>query len=167
MLRDEDVGRFARLGAIASMQPVFVGEYSRFAESRVAADRLPWVYRTRDVAVSGAVVASGTDYPASDTGDPVATLFSLVTRRGADGTPAGGWLPEQRVSVDVALRSMTAGPAFAAFQEKELGALTVGRRADFTVLSADPYAVAPDELRNLRVLMTVVDGQVRYHAPRR
>lgn len=165
MLRDEDVTRLARLGVIASMQPVFVGEYSRFAESRVGADRLNWVYRTRDVIEAGGMVASGTDYPASDSGDPLATLFSLVTRRGADGTPAGGWLPQQRVGVDAALRSMTAWPAYAAFEEGVRGALTVGRHADFTVLSADPYAVAPDDLRSLRVQMTVIAGRVRYRAP--
>ena len=162
MLRDEDVPRLARMGVIASMQPVFVGEYSRFAEARVGADRLKWVYRTRDVFESGAVIASGTDYPASDVGDPVSTLFSMVTRRGPDGTPAAGWLPEQSLGVDAALRSMTSGPAYAAFQEKELGALTVGRLADFTALSADPHAVAASELRSLRVLMTVVGGRVRH-----
>ena len=86
------------------------------------------------------MVASGTDYPASDAGNPIMTLYSLVTRRGPDGVPQGGWLSTQNVGVDVALRSMTQGAAYAAFQEKELGAITVGRRADFTVLSDDPYA---------------------------
>lgn len=165
MLRDEDLPRLARMGVIASMQPVFVGEYSRFAQARVGLHRLPWVYRTRDVLTSGAVIASGTDYPASDTGDPIATLFSLVTRRGTDGMPTNGWLPQQAVSVDAALRSMTAGPAYAAFQESSLGALTVGRLADFTVLSDDPYTVAPAHLRSLRVLATVIGGRVRYRAP--
>ncbi len=166
MVRDEDVPRFARLGVIASMQPVFVGEYSRFAEARVGKSRLPWVYRTRDLLEAGAVVASGTDYPASDAGNPIMTLYGMVTRRGPDGAPQGGWLSTQNVGVDVALRSMTQGAAYAAFQEKELGAITVGRRADFTVLSDDPYAVAPEELRSLRVLRTVVDGRVVYKGER-
>jgi predicted amidohydrolase YtcJ len=164
LVRDEDLPRFAALGVIASIQPVFVGEYSRFAEARVGGNRVHWVERTRDFVQSGAHIASGTDYPASDTGDPIATLFSMVTRRGADGTPAAGWLPDQRVSVDVALRSMTAGPAYAAFQENQLGAITVGCAADFTVLSADPYATAPDDLRSLRVLATIVGGRTTYRA---
>ena len=79
--------------------------------------------------------------------------------------PTNGWLPQQAVSVDAALRSMTAGPAYAAFQESSLGALTVGRLADFTVLSDDPYTVAPAHLRSLRVLATVIGGRVRYRAP--
>ena len=164
MVRDEDVPRFARLGVIASMQPVFVGEYSRFAEARVGKARLPWVYRTRDLLEAGAMVASGTDYPASDSGDPIMTLYGMVTRRGPDGQPDGGWLSTQRVGVEVALRSMTQGAAYAAFQEKELGEITVGRQADFTVLSGDPYAVAPEELRSLT---GVADGGRRAHRVRR
>lgn len=162
MVRDEDVKRFAQLGVIASMQPVFVGEYSRFAEARVGKARLPWVYRTRDLIDAGAVVAAGSDYPASDAGDAITTLSSMVTRRGADGTPLAGWLPGQGVSVAVALRAMTQGAAFAAFEEQERGALTVGRRADFTVLSGDPTRVAPTELRALRVLRTMVGGRTTY-----
>ena len=159
LVPDDQLARFKSLGVIASIQPVFVGEYSRFAEARVGSARMHWVERTRDFVTSGARIASGTDYPASDTGDPIATLFSMVTRSGADGTPAAGWLPDQRVSVDVALRSMTAGPAYAAFQENELGAITVGRTADFTVLSGDPYATAPRDLRKLRVMRTIVGGK--------
>jgi predicted amidohydrolase YtcJ len=164
LVPDDLLPSFARMGVIASIQPVFVGEYSRFAEARVGHARVHWVERTRDFLASGARIASGTDYPASDTGDPIATLFSMVTRRGADGTPAAGWLPDQRVSVDVALRSMTAGPAYAAFQERYLGATTVGRAADFTVLSGDPYVTKPGALRRLRVLRTIVGGRIVYRA---
>jgi predicted amidohydrolase YtcJ len=166
LVPDDQLPRFAQLGVIASIQPVFVGEYSRFAEARVGHARVHWVERTRDFVTSGARIASGTDYPASDTGDPIATLFSMVTRRGADGTPSEGWLPDQRVSVDVALQSMTAGPAYAAFQETMLGAITVGRAADFTALSGDPYTTKPNELRSLRVLSTIVAGRIVYRKPK-
>ncbi len=164
MLRDEDVARLARLGVVASMQPVFVGEYSRFAEARVGRERLPWVLRTKDVLAAGAVVAAGTDFPASDTGDPILNLYAMVTRRGFDGKPAAGWLPGQRVSVDAALRSMTMGAAYAAFQERDAGMLREGRWADFTVISNDPYAVPVAELRGLRVLRTVVGGRTTFDA---
>ncbi len=164
MVRDEDVARFARLGVIASMQPIFVGEYSRFAEDRVGGARLAWVYRTRDLIAAGAVIAAGTDFPASDAGDAVSNLFAMVTRRGADGSPAQGWLPGQRVGVDTALRAMTMGAAYAAFQDAEVGALTVGRRLDLTVLSADPTMMAPDRLRDLKVLATIQGGRRTYSA---
>ncbi|MEX2122818.1 MAG: amidohydrolase [Woeseia sp.] len=152
--------RFAELGVVASMQPVFIGEYSRWGEARVGAERAPWVMPLRELVDTGAVLPSGTDYPASDSGDPRATLSALVTRQGFDGKPEGGWFAGQAVDVETALRSMSAGPAYAAFQEQDLGALTVGRYADFTALAEDPRSVPPDALRSIEVLMTVVGGEV-------
>jgi predicted amidohydrolase YtcJ len=164
IVTNEDLSRFARYGIIASMQPVFVGEYSRWAEDRVGPSRVHWVLRTRDFLNAGVAVTSGSDYPASDSGMPIATLHCLVTRQSAAGKPEDGWYNDQRVDVDQALRMMTAGPAFAAFQEKDLGALTVGRYADFTVISANPYQVPSKDLRTLTIRMTVVAGHVTYDA---
>ena len=159
---NDDLSRFARLGIIASIQPVFVGEYGRWAEDRVGASRVHWVLRTRDFLNEGVALAAGTDYPASDSGSPIATLHCLVTRQSADGKPEAGWYSDQRVEVDQALRMMTAGPAFAAFQEKDLGSLTAGRYADFTVVSANPYQTPSNDLRTLTIRMTVVAGKVTY-----
>lgn len=164
IVTNEDLSRFARYGIIASMQPVFVGEYSRWAEDRVGPSRIHWVLRTRDFMNAGVAIAAGSDYPASDSGNPIATLHCLVTRQSAAGKPEDGWYNDQHVDVDQALRMMTAGPAFAAFQEKDLGALTVGRYADFTVISANPYQVPPKDLRTLAIRMTVVAGHVTYDA---
>jgi predicted amidohydrolase YtcJ len=96
----------------------------------------------------------------------VATLAALVAGRSAGGAPPPQWFRDQLVDVDAALRSMSAAPAFAAFQEKDLGQLTVGRYADFTVLSADPYAADPEALASLTIRMTVVGGRVTYDASR-
>ena len=164
IVADADLSRFKPLGIIASIQPVFVGEYSRWAEDRVGPSRVHWVLRTHDLLTAGVAVAAGTDYPASDSGSPIDNLYCAVTRRGADGKPAGGWYSGQRVDVDQALRMMTMGSAYAAFQEKNLGQLTAGRYADFTVLSADPYQVPSDALRTLSVRMTVVAGRPIFDA---
>ncbi|MCC7034913.1 MAG: amidohydrolase [Acidobacteria bacterium] len=164
MVASGDVARFARLGVIASMQPVFLGEYSRWAEDRLGSARMRSVLPVRDLLEAGAVVACGTDYGASDSGDPITTLSALVAGRSADGAPGGAWYTPQRVDVDAALRCMSTAPAYAAFQENDLGALTVGRRADFTVLSADPYTVPADELRHLTVRSTVMGGRVTFEA---
>lgn len=149
------------------MQPVFVGEYSRWAEDRLGKSRVHWVLRTRDFLDAGVPLAFGTDYPASDAGSPIATLHCAVTRQGADGKPEGGWYSEQRLTVDQVLHLMTAGPAFAAFQERDLGTLTVGRYADFTAVSANPYSVRPIDLRTLMIRMTVVAGKVTFDASKR
>jgi predicted amidohydrolase YtcJ len=162
MVTNEDLPRFAGLGVIASIQPVFVGEYSRWAEDRVGASRVHWVLRTRDLLNAGADLAAGTDFPASDSGRPLDTLYCAVTRHGADGKPEGGWYSGQRVGVDQALRMMVAGPAYAAFEEKDLGALSVGHYADFTVVSADPYKIPENDLRTLEIRMTVLAGRVTF-----
>jgi hypothetical protein len=159
-----DLPRFARLGVIASLQPVFIGEYSRWAADRLGPSRAPEVLPTANLLKSGAIVAAGTDYPAADSGNPLVTLYSMVTRMGADGTPVGGWHPEQRVDVMTALRAMTWAPAFAAFQEQDLGVLAVGRLADLTVLSADPRETAPEKLKDLSVTMTIVGGISMYES---
>ncbi len=164
MIAPDDLSRLAELGAIASMQPVFVGEYQRWGEDRVGAQRATWILPFWDLLSTGAVLASGTDFPASDSGDPRHTLYALVTRKGFDGQPADGWYPDQRVDVNSALRSMSQGPAFAAFEEQDLGTLGVGRYADFTVLADDPRSAPPDALRSLAVTMTVVGGKITFNA---
>jgi predicted amidohydrolase YtcJ len=113
-----------------------------------------------DLVMTGAVLASGTDYPASDSGDPRATLNALVTRTGFDGKPEEGFFPRQAVDVTTALWSMSEAPAYAAFQEEDLGKLTIGRYADFTVLGEDPRKVPKERLLHIPVLMTVVGGEV-------
>lgn len=155
-----DRPRFGKLGVIASLQPMFAGEYARWSEDRVGSSRASWVLATKSLLDSGASLALGTDYPAADSADPLLNLFCAVSRRAADGTPPSGFHPQERLPVETALRLLTAGPAFAAFQEEDLGALSPGRYADLTVLSEDPLTRSPEQLRELTVRMTVVGGRV-------
>lgn len=154
--------RFAELGVIASMQPVFIGEYQRWGVDRVGAERAPWIMPIRALLDSGARFAASTDFPASDSGDPRTTLNALVNRTGFDGAPEGGWFPEQSVDVSTALSTMSAGNAYAAFEEDRLGALTVGRYADFTVLADAPGEIDSADLLQIDVNMTVVGGVITY-----
>lgn len=160
MISPPNLQRFHTLGVVASMQPVFIGEYSRWGRERLGPERAAWLMPIADVVITGAVVASGTDYPASDSGDPRTTLNALVTRTGFDGKPKEGFFPGQAVDMTTALWSMSEGPAYAAFQEKDLGKLTIGRYADFTVLGEDPRTVPKERLLHIPVLMTVVGGKV-------
>lgn len=162
IISPENLPRFAELGVIASMQPVFIGEYQRWGVDRVGDERAPWIMPIRDLLDSGARFAASTDFPASDSGDPRTTLNALVNRTGFDGAPEGGWFPEQSVDVSTALSAMSAGNAYAAFEESKLGALTVGRYADFTVLADDPAKVDPEDLLQIGINMTVVGGVITY-----
>lgn len=164
VIDDADLPRFARLQVIASMQPGFVGEYSRWSADRLGPTRVMRVLPTVELLKSGAIVAAGSDYPAADSGKPLVSLYCMVTRMGARGAPAGGWHPEEKVDVMTALRAMTWAPAFAAFQEQDLGALAIGRLADLTVLSADPRTTPPEQLKDLSVTMTVVGGVAVFEA---
>jgi len=157
-----NLGRFAELGVIASMQPVFIGEYQRWGVDRVGTERAPWIMPIRDLVASGAHFAASTDYPASDSGDPRTTLNALVNRTGFDGKPKGGWFVEQAVDLDTALEAMSAGNAYAAFEEETLGRLTPGRYADFTVLAEDPRDLRGDEMLKVGINMAVVGGKVTY-----
>ena len=160
MISPPNLQRFRALGIIASMQPVFIGEYSRWGKERLGPDRAAWLMPVADLVMTGAVLASGTDYPASDSGDPRATLNALVTRTGFDGKPEEGFFPRQALDVTTALWSMSEAPAYAAFQEEDLGKLTIGRYADFTVLGEDPRNVPKERLLHIPVRMTVVGGEV-------
>jgi hypothetical protein len=160
MISPQNLQRFHTLGVIASMQPVFIGEYSRWGVERVGPDRAAWLMPIADLVMTGAVLASGTDYPASDSGDPRTTLNALVTRTGFDSKPTEGFFPRQAVDVTTALWSMSEAPAYAAFQETDLGKVTIGRYADFTVLGEDPRQAPKERLLQIPVLMTVVGGKV-------
>jgi amidohydrolase family protein len=96
----------------------FVGEYSRWAEERVGPKRIHWVLPIRDLVAARAPIAFGTDYTASDSGDPIANLAGAVARQSSAGVPAAGWYPAQKLDMETTLRSISAGPAFAAFQER-------------------------------------------------
>jgi hypothetical protein len=137
---------------------MFSGEYGRWSEDRVGPLRASWVLATRSLLDAGAPTAFGTDYPASDSGDPVLNLFCAITRRAADGSAP--FHPEEAISTEIALRLLTQGPAFAAFQEEDLGALSPGRYADLTVLSGDPLTTR--DPAKLKVKMTIVGGRVTF-----
>ncbi len=165
ILHPVDVPRFARLGVIASMQPVHCTSDMDWAGARLSAAREEGAYAWRTLLDTGARLCFGTDFPVEHV-DPLAGLFAARTRTHPDGSPAGGWHPEQCLNGREALRLYSAGPAYASFQEDDLGAVRSGLLADLTVLSGDPVACRPAELLEMSTLLTIVGGKVRYDARR-
>lgn len=159
----EDIPRFAPLGVIASMQPTHATSDMPWAQERLGEERLFGAYAWQRFLDSGAHLALGSDFPV-ESPDPRLGLYAAVTRQDRDGQPPGGWLPDQRLSAAEALRGFTADAAYAGFDEKEVGKLEPGMRADFVILAEDPLAVPASELDDLEIESTWVDGKAVYEA---
>ncbi len=158
-----DIPRFGRLGVIASMQPSHAIGDLYFAPKRLGPARLAGAYAWQSLLQSGAVIAAGSDAPV-ERGEPMIEFYAAVARRSLDGFANADWHPEQRLTRAQALRAMTAGAAFAAFEENERGTIAVGQRADFTVLSADIMQIPEAEILQTKCLMTIVGGEVVYES---
>jgi predicted amidohydrolase YtcJ len=160
-LRRRDIPRFAKLGVIASMQPYHAIDDGRWAERRIGLERCRTTYAFRSLLDAGAVLAFGSDWDVAPL-SPIAGIDAAVNRRTLDGKNARGWIPEQKIGAEEALRAYTTTAARAGFAEKEKGSLAVGMLADFVVLSRDVLSIPPGEIPDTRVDATVVGGRVVY-----
>jgi predicted amidohydrolase YtcJ len=157
----DDVPRFAALGVIASMQPTHATSDMPWAAQRIGAGRLAGGYVWRRLLNANAVLAFGSDAPVESV-DPLWGLYAAVTRQDHAGKPAGGWMPDQRVTMAEAIDGFIRGAAFAAFDEDDAGTVAVGKRADLTVIDRNLFQVAPAESLDARIRMTIVRGEVVY-----
>lgn len=162
-LRLEDIPRFGKLGVVASMQPFHVIDDGRWAWKRLDADRLKGTYAFRSLLDTSAVLAFGSDSPVAPL-NPLLGVYAAVTRRTLDDKNPNGWIPEQKISVDEAVRAFTWGSAYAEFQENFKGTLVPGMLADFVMLSDDIFSIDPVKIKDAKVLLTVVNGKVVYEA---
>ncbi len=159
----EDIPRFAELGVIASMQPTHATSDMNMAEDRIGPERIKGGYAWRRVLDSGAVLASGSDFPV-ELPNPFHGLYAAVTRQDRDGLPEGGWYIDQGLSRAEALHSCTLAAAFAAHQEDRLGSLELGKWADFIVIDRDYFHIPAAEIDDIRVLETWIAGKRVYDA---
>jgi predicted amidohydrolase YtcJ len=154
-----DIPRFGQMGIIASMQPVHATSDAPYVLARLGATRAEeGAYVWQKLMQSGAVINSGTDAPVEDV-DPIPNYYSAVTRKTADGSVFFG---DQKMTRMEALRSFTINNAFAAFEEKVKGSLTPGKLADITVLSQDITTVPDDQIKNTKIVYTIVGGKIVY-----
>jgi len=158
-LRVSDIPRFAKLGVVASMQPVHLTDDGRWAEKRLGKERLKGTYAFKSLLASGAHVAFGTDWSVAPL-NPLFGIYAAVTRRTTDDKNPNGWLPDEKISVDAAVRCYTLGSAYAEYQENEKGTLEVGKLGDMVILSEDIFTIDPTTIANVTVLKTIVGGRV-------
>jgi predicted amidohydrolase YtcJ len=162
-----EYARFKQLGVIASTQALFANPDATTLNNYAvllgpARASHADAFKLYDDA--GAVQAFGSDYPVFSM-EVLHGIYCAVTRTTPDGTPKGGWYPENRISVEAALRHFTRDGAYASFEEKEKGTLTPGKLADFVVLSQDILTAAPEQILKTQVLLTVMGGRETYRAP--
>ncbi len=161
ILHSDDIPRFAALGVIPSMQASHQTSDMYWAGNRLGETRLRGAYAWRSLLETGTIIPNGSDFPVEYV-DPLISFKASVSRQDAKGWPVGGWFPEQRMTREEALKSMTIWPAYAAFQEAELGSLTPGKHADFVVLDQDLLRIPDAMLAQVRVRSTWFAGRKVY-----
>jgi predicted amidohydrolase YtcJ len=159
-----DIPRLAKLGIVASMQPLHATEDMHFAESRLGPERIKYAYIWKTLLDLGVVVATGTDYSVSPY-NPFYTLHAAVTRQDRDNNPPGGWFPEQAMTREEALRAATMAGAYVMHAEDILGSIEVGKLADFVVIPVDYMSVPAEDIWKIEPDMTVIGGEIVYTKP--
>jgi predicted amidohydrolase YtcJ len=161
IVRKSDRKRFRELGVIASIQPSHAIDDMRWAEARIGRTRCEVAYNVGAFVTAGARMAFGTDWFVEPL-DPMLGLYAAVTRQATDGTPSGGWFPDERITIEQAIEYYTMGSAYAEFAESWKGSITEGKAADLVVLSRDILTASPREILDTNAVYTIVGGRVVY-----
>lgn len=163
ILDPADIPRFAELGVIASMQPTHATSDMGWVPQRLGSERMAGAYAWRSLLDAGAHLCFGSDFPV-ELPDVTHGLYAAITRQDPSGVPSGGWLPEQRVSLERAVRGFTEEAAYAAHRETELGRIAVGMQADMTCFGRILDEKEPARVRDAPVLGTIVGGRPHHWA---
>lgn len=158
VVHPEDLEKFRKITIIPSVQPVHAISDMKWAEEKLGNKRLPSAYAYKDLLKQLGMIALGTDFPVEDI-NPLATFYAAVVRKDVNGNPPNGFLPQNKLSREEALKGMTIWAAIANFEEQEKGSLEVGKSADFVILNRDIMQVDEEELLKATVEMTFVDGK--------
>jgi len=160
-VRFEDIPRFAELGVIASVQPYHAIDDGVWAEKRIGPKRIKYTYPFRTFLDNKVMLCFGTDWTVAPV-NPLLGIYAAVTRRTLDDKNPDGWIPEQKITVEEAIRAYTVNNAYAAFEEKYKGSIEAGKLADLVVLNEDILTIDPVKIKDVKVDMTVFDGKVIY-----
>src|SRR5687767_4496267 len=169
VLAPQDFKRLGQLGVVAEVQPFHLSDDMRWMEERIGAERTKGAYAFKSIQASGAVLSFGTDWPGTSASEypinPMLGLYAAVTRQTITGEPVAGWFPNERITIEDAIKAYTYNTAYANFEEKTKGSIEVGKLADLTVLSKNLLKVEPKEFFSTNVIYTIVDGKIVYELP--
>ncbi|MDO6517713.1 amidohydrolase [Zobellia uliginosa] len=157
----QDLHRFGELGIIASVQPYHAIDDGRWAEALIGPERIKTTYAFQSLLEANTILAFGSDWPVAP-GDPLTGIYAAVTRNTLDGKNPNGWVPEQKISLEEALRAYTKNGAYASFDETVKGTLEPGKLADFVILSEDIQKIDPKKIREVKVMATYLGGKLVY-----
>ena len=161
-LHPDDIPRFAQLGVIPAMQAIHMSSDRPWAIDRLGEQRIKeGAYMWQSLLKSGIPIVNGTDVPVEPL-NPIASFYASVTRKTIQGTPDGGYEPEEKMTREQALKSYTLDAAYGAFEENIKGSITIGKLADFTIYDRDLMEVPEKELLHTEVAMTIFDGKIVY-----
>jgi len=164
VIRPQDFPRFKALNVIAEVNPYHISDDMRWMEERIGHERAKGAYAFRSLLDNGATLGFGSDWPGTNAAlyevHPRYLIYAAVTRQTLSGEPVGGWFPEQKITVEEAIRAYTINNAAAALEDGVRGSLTVGKLADVTIFDRNLIKVPPDDILNAEVTHTIVDGQI-------
>ncbi|MEO5804275.1 MAG: amidohydrolase [Verrucomicrobiota bacterium] len=160
-LRTNEIARMASQKVIASMQPFHAIDDGRWCDKRIGTQRSKGTYAFRSLLDAGAPLAFGTDWTVAPL-NPMTSIYAAVTRRTLDDKHPDGWVPEQKISVEEAVRAYTVGSAYAEFAEKVKGTVSSGKLADMVILDRNIFEIDPVQIQNAKVVLTIMDGRVIY-----
>jgi len=166
VIAPDDFKRLGKLGVVAEVQPYHLSDDMRWMEERIGRERCKGAYAFKSIKDSGAVLCFGTDWPGTSASEypinPMLGLYAAVTRQTLNGEPAGGWYPEQRISIEEAIRAYTYNTAYANFEEKIKGSIEVHKVADLVVLTKNLLSIPPREILDAKIAYTIVAGRIIY-----
>jgi predicted amidohydrolase YtcJ len=160
-LRKEDFKLFKNFSIIASVQPYHLMEDGVWAEKKIGKQRTKLMYAFKSLLDNGVKLCFGSDWTVAPI-NPLLGIYAAVTRRTIDGKNPDGWNPEQKISVEDAIKCYTINNAYASYQEKDLGSIEPGKFADFIVLSDDILTIEPEKIKEAKVIITVFNGEIIY-----
>lgn len=160
-LHPEDITRFGRLGILASVQPYHAIDDGRWAEDKIGPRRARTTYAFRSLLDGGASLVCGSDWTVAPL-DPLAGIYAAVTRRTLDGEHPQGWIPQEKISLEEAIKGYTLSGAYSEFAESSKGSITRGKLADLVVIDRNLFEIPVEEINQARVRMTVSGGRIVY-----
>jgi predicted amidohydrolase YtcJ len=171
VIREEDFPRFKQLNVIAEINPFHLSDDMRWMEERIGHERCKGAYAFKSLLNNGATLVFGSDWPGTSAAEyhvhPKYLIHAAVNRTTVKNLPEGGWFPEQKIPVEEALKAYTINGAKATFEGDVKGSIKAGKLADIAVIDRNLLEIDPEDILDMEVLMTIVDGKIVFERMQR